>query len=77
MVVYEISPPLNLESQDNMTSPLKPLVRLIMKVGYNDHLVVGIRIYTRKGYYNDSGPCWNMYKKHNVQVTVKASCLIR
>ena len=43
-----------------------------MKVGYNDHVVVGIRVYTWKGYYNDCGPCWNMYKNHDVQVTVKA-----
>ena len=27
-----------------------------MKVGYNDHFVVGIRIYTWKVYYNNSGP---------------------
>ena len=27
-----------------------------MKVGYNDHLVMGIRIYTSKGYYDVSGP---------------------
>ena len=27
-----------------------------MTVGYNDHLVVEIRIYTWKGYYDDSGP---------------------
>ena len=42
-----------------------------MKVFYNDHLVVGIRIYTWKGYYNDSGP---KVLKHvqKVQVTVEA-----
>ena len=44
-----------------------------MKVGYNDHLVVGIKIYTWKWFYDDSGPKpLNMYKKHDVQVTIKA-----
>ena len=30
--------------------------QILMKLGHNDHLVVEIRIYTWKGYYDDSGP---------------------
>ena len=30
--------------------------QILMKLSHNDHLVVGIRIYTWKGYYDDSDP---------------------
>ena len=40
------------------TSPLKPLVRFFMQIAYNNHLVVGIRIYSWK--WSDITGSWGV-----------------